>query len=122
MHQMLFASEALLRSVNSAEDVADADGMRVALRLLVALGPIIAVVAFGLGFATALNCDAADWQQALMLTLLPALSAAGVGLRIAVPAGAHRALRLGSAILVALVVGAAAWFIPFVMWLGRCSS
>jgi hypothetical protein len=108
--------------VNLVDGGADTDGVGSALRVLVALGPIISVIAFGLGFAIALNCDAPDWQQGLMLTLLPAVSAAGVGLRIAVPASTHRAVRVGSAILVALVMGAVAWFVPLVIWLGGCSS
>jgi hypothetical protein len=87
------------------------------LTALLAVALSISATAFGLVIAA--NCDAADWQQAAMLTVLPLLAAVGAGFATSA-ARRMRGHRLSVAL--GLGVGAATWFASFLLWIATCSS
>jgi len=78
----------------------------------------VSVSAVGLALLVAHNCDAADWQQTLMLLAAPPIAGAGVGLMLiwALPR-----YRVPIAVGVALLVAAATLFAVVVVWAGECS-
>lgn len=86
-------------------------------RALLALTLSISAVA--VGFVVATNCDAADWHQAAMLTVLPVLGAAGAGIAIS---AARRAKAHHLSVALGFGVGAATWFASILLWIGSCSS
>lgn len=90
-------------------------------RTLLSCGPIYSLVAFGLGLGIALNCGASDWQQGIMLSLLPVIAGAGVALPMVSPTSGLRA-HLLLALLLGAATGAGAWIITFVLWASGCSS
>jgi hypothetical protein len=88
--------------------------LRTALPLVVGFG------ALALALSIARDCDAPDWQQGLMLTVLPVVAGAGIG----VAAGLARrgAPRARTGIAVGLVAEALAWLLILVLWVGGCSE
>lgn len=84
---------------------------------LLALAFSIAATAVGLVVAT--NCDAADWQQAAMLSVLPLVAAVGAGFATS---AARRTKGRRLSVVVGVGVGAATWFASVLPWIGTCSS
>jgi hypothetical protein len=79
----------------------------------------LSVLAVGIGLVTAADCNAADWQQAAMLTVLPFVAAVGSGLATS---AARRTKGHHLSVAVGLGVGAATWFGSALLWIGTCSS
>lgn len=79
----------------------------------------ISVSAVGLGLLVAQNCDAPDWQQALMLFAAPPIAGAGVGLSAA---WRSRGDRAGIGVGLALAVAAATLLAIVLVWAGKCIS
>lgn len=84
--------------------------------LAYALGALLSVAAILTGLGVASNCDAPDWAQLAMLTLLPAAAAVGA----AVAVGSWIRSRF-VAVPVGLGVGAASWFASAIVFIG-CST
>jgi peptidoglycan/LPS O-acetylase OafA/YrhL len=78
----------------------------------------ISISALGLGLLVAQNCDAADWQQALMLLAAPPIAGAGAGLMVI---WASPRYRVPIAVGVALLVAAATLLAVIFVWGGECS-
>jgi hypothetical protein len=78
----------------------------------------IAVAAVGLGLLVAHNCDAPDWQQALMLIAAPPIAGAGAGLQAA---WASRSARVPIGLGVGLLIATGTLFAIIFVWSGECS-
>ena len=76
--------------------------------------------ALALALLIANDCDAADWQQGLMLTVLPVVSGASLGLAVAL--SKERARRAGVGVAIGLLATALSWLLVLVLWVGRCST
>jgi hypothetical protein len=79
----------------------------------------LSISATAIGLVIAAKCDAADWQQAAMLTVLPLLGAVGAGFATS---AVLRTKGHHVSVAVALGVGAATWFASFLLWIATCSS
>lgn len=86
-------------------------------RSLTWLAAALSLSAILMGLAIAKNCDAPDWQQAVMLLGLPPTAALFAG--VAVGRGLRRRFL---AIVLGLSIGGASWFASLLLWVGSCSA
>ena len=77
----------------------------------------VSVVALILGVLIARDCDAADWQQFVMLFVLPVVAGGGIGVKVSASSTDRVSLDVGLALAVAIVAALA--FIA--LWGGECS-
>jgi hypothetical protein len=79
----------------------------------------VSISAVVLAVLVAQNCDAPDWQQALMLLAAPPIAGAGAGL-VAAWASRSHGVRVGAG--VALLVATGTLLAIIFVWGGECSS
>ena len=78
----------------------------------------LSISAVGLALLVAANCDAADWQQGLMVFAAPPTAGAGVGLTVM---WTSWRLRVPVALAVGFLVASATFFAVIIVWGGECS-
>jgi hypothetical protein len=97
----------------------DADDVGMTAQGLRGSWPVgLSISVVGLALLVAQNCDAADWQQALMLLAAPPIAGAGVGLTVI---WASPRYRVPIAVGLALLVAAASLLAVIFVWGGECS-
>jgi peptidoglycan/LPS O-acetylase OafA/YrhL len=85
-----------------------------------AIALVVGLGALALALLIAQDCDAPDWQQGLMLTVLPFVSGASLGVAAGLTRERARRARVGIAI--GLVAEALTWLLVLALWVGGCST
>ena len=96
--------------------------MRAPRRSRAVTGLAACVGAIALGLLTARDCDAPDWQQALMLTVVPVVSGAAIAFAIASTRSSDGMRRATIGAGVGLLSTAASALVILLVWVGSCST
>lgn len=81
----------------------------------------VAVVAVVFGLLIARDCDAPDWQQGVMLLVLPFVAGAGVGIAVAASPSKRKGLGVGLASAIAAATAIGVLVLLAGLWIGECS-